>query len=151
MYSFIPRKSIYIFHHIHLGRFYFSHTRYLRYSTDTPYAAHCPALHRKNHTHIQSPSFLSDASCLRHKAHTASRVRQTSNLFHILFQALLLWLHTRSHQALYLLCQTGAINLECQTTIYPIKTTEILFFVVQKIIYSFNWKSVFNVNYFKQI
>ena len=45
----------------------------------------------------------------------------------------------------------GAINLECQTTIYPIKTTEILFFVVQKIIYSFNWKSVFNVNYFKQI
>ena len=38
-----------------------------------------------------------------------------------------------------------------KTTIYPIKTTEILFFVVQKIIYSFNWKSVFNVNYFKQI
>jgi hypothetical protein len=29
--------------------------------------------------------------------------------------------------------------------------TGILFFVVQKLIYSFNWKSVFNVNYFKQI
>jgi len=27
--------------------------------------------------------------------------------------------------------------------------TAILFFVVQKFIYSFNWKSVFNVNYFK--